>query len=1330
MAVLLYAAGAAIVMAGPGRENLPGHVPAVVAWLSPLGLVPATNEMRLTIGLRLRNEAALDQFLQQLYDPASVNYHHYLTLGRFTEQFGPTEQDYDSLVHFAESNGLSVVATYPNRAALGVTGSVGAIENVFHTALHTYRHPTENRTFYSPDTEPSIDLNVPISHVNGLDDYFVARPANHIKARVELGALASVAPAGTGSGPSGLYLGGDFRAAYVPGVNLNGAGQNVALFELDGYYASDISSYLSLAKMPPVPLTNILVNSFNGSPGANNVEVALDIDMAIVMAPNLSTVMVYEAPNNSSGVQALLNRIASDNLASQISSSWLIGDNPSYVTAYKQMAAQGQSFFQASGDDGAYYSAISQWGDDTNVTLVGGTTLTTTGPGGAWLSESAWNWYITNPPYTNATGGGVSINGVPIPSWQQGINMAANQGSTTLRNSPDVALTADNIFIYADNGTGYSIGGTSAAAPLWAGFTALINQQAVSAGQTNVGFLNPALYAIGKGNNYTGDFHDIITGNNTNQNMVNNYFAVPGYDLCTGWGTPNGANLINALAPLKTPFFLTQPSGQNATNGAYVAFGASAGGASPLVYQWQFNGAMLADGGNITGSASNILSLTSVSAANAGSYNLIVTNIYGAATSSVAVLNIGIAPAIAAQPISQTVLTGGNVVFSATATGSPSLTYQWFGNGTPLSNGAGISGASSNVLTLASVTISSAGNYAMSATNAFGAATSSNATLTVMVPPIIAAAGWALRSESATPANGAIDPGETVTVSFNLQNQGTISTTNLVATLLPSSSVLAPSAAQAYGVVPGNNGAASEPFAFTAAGTCGSNVVASLQLQDGTNNLGTVVFNLPLGQLINGQTFAQNFDGVTAPALPSGWSTTNITGIANNWAAATAVYDTPPNSAFVADIAGASENALVSPAIPIVSPNARLYFRHNFSFDIRTFGGNPSYRDGGVLQIQIGNGGFNDMITAGGSFVAGGYSGSISTSQNPLGKIPAWIGSSSGWQAVLVNLPPSAAGQNIQLRWNLGTDNNNTSGAVGWYMDSVSITDSVPDCLPVFADLGVGQSLSPGSFQPGQNLIYTLSVTNFGPQPAVDVILTDSVPVNAMFVSASPGCAYSSGQVICPAGMLALNASTNFTVTVTPAAGSAFTNTVVAGTVTPEINPGNNSSALISTQTAASPPAIAWSFTNLVLAAGTNAGVNMPDVTGTNYILITDASGPVTIAQNPTNNAFLPLGTNTVLLAVSGSSANTAYSTNTITVVVSTNSAPQISGIFLQGARSIILQMSGGYGCTYVLEATPDLTSGDWLPVATNTVGINGAWQFADAVTNTPVRFYRLLWMP
>jgi hypothetical protein len=554
-----------------GRQFLQGHMPEAVSHLQPISRFPGTNHLNLAIGLPLRNEAALDDLLRQIYDPASPDYRHYLTPEQFAEQFGPSEQDYQTLIAFAGKNGLTVTGTHPNRTLLDVSGSVADIERVFHVTMRVYQHPRENRRFHAPDTEPSLDLAAPVLHISGLDNFIQPRPMSlHA---IPLNHLTGTAPA-SGSGPSGLYMGNDFRAAYAPGVSLNGAGQVVGLLELDGYYTNDIIAYENQAGLPNIALTNVLVDGFSGSAGANNIEVALDIEVAIAMATNVSKVIVYEGPNPGNPVD-LLARMASDNLAKQISSSWMIGNDPNADIQYKIFATQGQSFFQASGDDGAYYVGIQQWADDTNITLVGGTTLIMTGLGGAWSSESAWNWYITSPPDTNGTGGGVSVN-FSLPSWQTNINLTTNKGSTTMRNVPDVALTADNILVRADNGTTYNVGGTSAAAPLWAGFTALINQQAVAAGKPTVGFINPAVYAIGKSANFTADFHDITTGNNTNASSPNKYFAVPGYDLCTGWGTPTGQSLINALAGSLDTLVITPASGFAASGAAGGPFNVTA----------------------------------------------------------------------------------------------------------------------------------------------------------------------------------------------------------------------------------------------------------------------------------------------------------------------------------------------------------------------------------------------------------------------------------------------------------------------------------------------------------------------------------------------------------------------------------------------------------------------------------------------------------------------------------------------------------------------------------------------------------------------------------
>ena len=158
------------------------------------------------------------------------------------------------------------------------------------------------------------------------------------------------------------------------------------------------------------------------------------------------------------------------------------------------------------------------------------------GSGASWAAETVWNWNNSGSPNVGS-GGGVSTY-YQIPWWQASVDMTANLGSTTMRNVPDVALTADNVFVDYNNGSSGGFGGTSCAAPLWAGFTALVNQQSVATSGTTVGFLNPALYAIGAGNNYSACFHDITTGNNIGANTPGLYYAVPATTFAPAWARP------------------------------------------------------------------------------------------------------------------------------------------------------------------------------------------------------------------------------------------------------------------------------------------------------------------------------------------------------------------------------------------------------------------------------------------------------------------------------------------------------------------------------------------------------------------------------------------------------------------------------------------------------------------------------------------------------------------------------------------------------------------------------------------------------------------------
>jgi subtilase family serine protease len=205
--------------------------------------------------------------------------------------------------------------------------------------------------------------------------------------------------------------------------------------------------------------------------------------------------------------------------------------------------------------------------EDAYITAVGGTDLTTNGAGGSWASETAWSY----------SGGGISLDGIAIPSYQQLPGVPGTQGSTKYRNVPDVAAEANTDNYYCANGScGTGLGGTSLAAPTWAGFMALVNQNRVANGESTVGFLNPTIYDFGIGGNYQSYFHDITSGNN------GIYYAETGYDLVTGWGSPNGSGLITALTAIPpvgtlawttTTTRITEPcSGGSVTIWKYTAF--------------------------------------------------------------------------------------------------------------------------------------------------------------------------------------------------------------------------------------------------------------------------------------------------------------------------------------------------------------------------------------------------------------------------------------------------------------------------------------------------------------------------------------------------------------------------------------------------------------------------------------------------------------------------------------------------------------------------------------------------------------------------------------
>ncbi len=713
-------------------QILPHHLrPAVSTGQAPLlGSLPPEQDMHVSMILPLRNEPALTSLLLRLYDPTSPDYHRFLTVEQFTEQFGPTPQDYAAVVAYAKSHGLTVAETPANRLIVPVNGSVAQINKAFSVTMQVYRHPTENRTFYSPDREPALNLAVPLKHISGLTNFSLPHPA--VATALPTEAIANV----LGSGPGSAYLGSDMRNAYYGGSTLTGNGQAVGILEFGGYDLSDINlTFSSAGQSYTVPINNVLFDGASAASTGDDAEQVLDIVQAIGMAPGLSQVRVYIGPANGAVDDAhILNSMASENIAKQLSCSWSWDpDDPGVDDVFfKEFAAQGQSFFAASGDDGAFDYAVSPYfypAEDAYVTAVGATHLTTSN--GAWAAESAWN------SSGRGTGGGISPDGIPIPGWQSGFPNASNAGSTTLRNVPDVAMEGDfDNYNCAGGSCNGATAGTSFAAPRWAGFMALVNQQAVNNGTApagGVGFINPLLYAVAAGSSYNSDFHDPATGNNDTAAQPVWFNAVPGYDLATGVGSPNGQNLINALVGPQVPGFWLQSSSSTVT----LNQGSSGSASVTVTSGGGFNGSVTfaVTSGLPTGvtasfspnptTGSTVLTLTATSSAPLNTATVTVTGTSGTLTATTN-LSVTVQPAsltVAVAPTMLTINQGGSgtttVTVSTPTHSSVSLAASGLPSGVTASFSPKFTTSTSNLTFTASST-ASLGPYTVTITGTSG----------------------------------------------------------------------------------------------------------------------------------------------------------------------------------------------------------------------------------------------------------------------------------------------------------------------------------------------------------------------------------------------------------------------------------------------------------------------------------------------------------------------------------------------------------------------------------------------------------------------------------
>jgi hypothetical protein len=543
-----------------GSQKLSGYFGVPTPMPPLIGPVPQETEISLAIGLPARDASGLNARIQEVSDPKNPNFRKFISQSDFKTTYGATDADYQNLKNWAAASGLTTVSTYSNNLLLSVKGTAAAIEQALFVNM-VYRQRKDGSQFVSVDRNPSLNLSTPILQISGLNDYYPPR------------LLAN--PSATG--PSGSFRAADLRNAYLgvgtPWQALDGIGQVVGLVGFDVFPSSDVTSYAGLQLpaqgQPALPALNVTIPvTEGGNPlSGSNSEAALDVEMVYAMAPGAQILFFQGSTGITSHLDDILHAMATSSPQLTVASCSLgFGYSDNANQALGEMAVTGVTFFCASGDVGDIGTNDPGNLKFVNQTLVGGTFLNTN-----TLTQPLPTPVYPNPYYSSentwtgsgfATGGGV-LNGVTIPDYQVGVSVATNGGSTTSRNYPDVAMVAANV-AYFFGGSESPTGGTSAAAPLWAGFMALVNRfNQQNGGAGRAGFINPTIYDIGLTRGTAVDlykvcFNDIAdNGNNGVGGGGSGFNSVAGYDLCTGWGTPQ-AGLINQLGST-TPLKPNQP---------------------------------------------------------------------------------------------------------------------------------------------------------------------------------------------------------------------------------------------------------------------------------------------------------------------------------------------------------------------------------------------------------------------------------------------------------------------------------------------------------------------------------------------------------------------------------------------------------------------------------------------------------------------------------------------------------------------------------------------------------------------------------------------------
>jgi subtilase family serine protease len=521
--------------AAPSRSKVHGSVSPNVAQSTDDGRESTSNKHEILVGLALRNRDALEAFLQDVQDPSSPRYGQFLTQEEFNLNYAPTPDAEKALASFLDASGLTVTERHSNRLLVGAVGNVNAIERAFGVEMHNVHfHGQPHYAAFGEASLPS-DLAASVVGILGLDDLSAMHPQAKPSGPVE-------APSAK-LGSNCCHLSpNDLSTFYHATAGYDGLGQTVVIAGAFAWRDSDNTTFSSTWGLPQLPTGSGQVCTgpkratgctFNSQ---NSIEVALDVEYAHGTAPRARVLNYMAGSTAFSSFTTMYNRIVTDNPGHVVTTSW--GACEAGVSSATQTTndnifananAIGQSWFAASGDAGSRdcngLLTVDHPANSPHVMGVGGTHpvcssgMTSSSPAcGGYGSESGWS----------GSGGGVSQL-FSRPLFQNGCNIAAG----SKRMVPDVALEADtspgNYVI--EGGGWYIVGGTSGAAPQWAGLFGELNQKKLGSGLGNPG---TRLYQLCAGPS----FHDVVSGSN------GDYTAVPGYDLVTGLGTPDAQSLL------------------------------------------------------------------------------------------------------------------------------------------------------------------------------------------------------------------------------------------------------------------------------------------------------------------------------------------------------------------------------------------------------------------------------------------------------------------------------------------------------------------------------------------------------------------------------------------------------------------------------------------------------------------------------------------------------------------------------------------------------------------------------------------------------------------